>query len=85
MDSYRALVLRPDWEKAYYRCAESWVQLGCLHMALSINSSGCENCQEKSELERQQGEIVAAITAQGRYNALPLPLPLLSFPPLLPY
>ena len=41
-------------------------QVGCLHVAMVINAAGCENCREKSELEKQRKEIQVAVATQGR-------------------
>lgn len=66
VDSYRALVLRPDWEKPYYRCAEAWLRLGDVNTAVAMNKSGREACSERADLERQYKEIQDLITA-ARY------------------
>ena len=66
VDSYRALVLRTEWEKPYYRCAESWLSLGNLSIALSVNVAGCDSCSMNTDLLRQRSEILAAMKAQGR-------------------
>ena len=66
VDSYRALVLRPDWEKPYYRCSESWMLLGNPTMALQVNGMGCDMCSVNSELCKQKSEILAAMeTTEG--------------------
>lgn len=57
LDSYRALVLKPSWEKPYYRCAESLCKLGDLATALTINSAGRSMCEQQGELERQHSEL----------------------------
>ena len=67
VDSYRALVLRPDWEKPYYRCAEAWLRLGDVNTAVAVNKSGREACSERADLERQYKEIQDLITA-ARYR-----------------
>ena len=63
VDSYRALVLRPDWEKPYYRCAEAWLRLGDVNTAVAVNKSGREACSDRADLERQYKEIQDLITA----------------------
>lgn len=40
LDSYRALTLRPTWEKPYYRCAEAWHRMGEVAFAMAINKQG---------------------------------------------
>ena len=67
VDSYRALVLRPDWEKPYYRCAEAWLRLGDVNTAVAVNKSGREACSERVDLERQYKEVQDLITA-ARYG-----------------
>ena len=57
LDSYRALVLKPSWEKPYYRCAESLCKLGDLATALTINSAGRSMCELQGDLERQHSEL----------------------------
>jgi hypothetical protein len=57
LDSYRALVLKPSWEKPYYRCAESLCKLGDLATALTINTTGRSMCEQQGELERQHSEL----------------------------
>ena len=61
VDSYRALVLKPDWEKPYYRCSEGWMLLGNHTTALQVNGMGCELCTSTSDLLRQKGEIMVAM------------------------
>ena len=61
VDSYRALVLRPSWSKAYYRCAEAWSRLGRLSEALAINITGLAQCEGSSELQIQSVELKAAL------------------------
>ena len=57
LDSYRALVLKPTWDKPYYRCAESLGKLGDVSIALSINERGRKACDKKDDLERQYTEF----------------------------
>ena len=64
MDSYRALVLKPEWEKAYYRCAEAWIKLGNIPAAVSVNHSGQRLCIEHSDLDRQLKELQGQNTAE---------------------
>lgn len=40
IDSYRALVLHPTWEKPYYRCAEALHRLGEMTYAIEVNELG---------------------------------------------
>ena len=61
MDSYRAMVLRPEWEKAYYRCAEAWGKLGNWQMAREVSLSGTSQCDSRTELDRQLREIHAGL------------------------
>ena len=61
VDSYRALVLRPDWEKPYYRCSELWMLLGNHTVALQVNGIGCDMCSMNSDLHKQKSEIQAAM------------------------
>lgn len=61
VDSYRALVLKPQWGKPYYRCSQSWMLLGNHSTALSINGVGCEKCSSNSDLQKQRREIQAAL------------------------
>ncbi len=56
------MVLRENWEKAYYRCADAWSKLGEMGRALSINERGQRMCRDKADLERQSKEIQAART-----------------------
>ena len=65
VDSYRALVLRPSWEKAYYRCAEAWAKMGELPEALAINQAGLRACSEHPDLVKQLRELQGIIS--GRY------------------
>lgn len=58
LDSYRSLVLKPTWEKAYYRCAESLSKLNDLEAAFSINKIGRDMCEQKADLERQYMELL---------------------------
>ena len=67
MDSYRAIVLRPDWEKPYYRCSEAWLLLGNHATALKINEMGCERCNLKADLSRQRSDIVTAMEREERW------------------
>ena len=60
VDSYRALVLRPEWEKPYYRCSEAWLLLGNHSVALAVNGMGCDMCLLNSGLQKQRTEILAA-------------------------
>ena len=46
-------MLKPGWEKAYYRCAEAWGKLGEPAMALTINKEGVRECSEAGDLSRQ--------------------------------
>ena len=66
VDSYRALVLKPDWGKPYYRCTEAWMLLGNLTMAKQMNVLGCEMCPMNSDLSRQKNEIMIAVEKQER-------------------
>ena len=50
-------MLKPSWEKPYYRCAESLCKLGDLATALTINSAGRSMCEQQGELERQHLEL----------------------------
>ena len=50
-------MLKPSWEKPYYRCAESLYKLGDLATALTINSAGRSMCEQQGDLERQQSEL----------------------------
>lgn len=67
VDSYRALVLKPEWEKPYYRCAEAWIKLGDINNALTVNVSGRTACSERADLDKQYKEIQTLITA-ARYR-----------------
>ena len=53
MDSFRALVLCPTWEKPYYRCAEAWHRLGKLTFAVEINKEGQVLAKSSAELQSQ--------------------------------
>lgn len=50
-------MLKPSWEKPYYRCAESLCKLGDLSTAVTINSAGRSMCETLGDLERQQAEL----------------------------
>lgn len=50
-------MLKPSWEKAYYRCAESLCKLGDLATAMTINSAGRSMCEQQGDLERQYTEL----------------------------
>jgi hypothetical protein len=66
VDSFRALVLRPDWEKPYHRCSEAWLALGNHSLALKMNNMGRDVCSTTSELSRQNEQILVAMeTAKG--------------------
>lgn len=51
-------MLKPTWEKPYYRCAESLCKLGDLERALTINNLGRSLCEKLDELERQYAELL---------------------------
>ena len=53
IDSYRALVLYPTWEKPYYRCAEAWHKLGELSLAIDVNELGQILASSSAELHSQ--------------------------------
>ncbi len=57
LDSYRAVVLRSGWEKAYYRCSEAWAKLGEPKVALIINREGLRECIESGDLHKQSAEL----------------------------
>ena len=61
VDSYRAMVLRPSWEKAYYRCAEAWSKLGDFPQALEVSRSGTAQCDSRTDLDRQLRDIYAGL------------------------
>ena len=63
MDSYRALVLKPEWEKPYFRCAEAWIKLGEIGNALTVNVSGRTTCSERADLDKQYKELQTLLTA----------------------
>ena len=66
MDSFRALVLKPDWEKPYHHCSEAWLALGNHSLALKMNNIGRDVCSTTSELSRQNEQILVAMeTAKG--------------------
>lgn len=50
-------MLKPTWEKAYYRCAESFSKLGDIDTALCINSMARSQCEQLGDLERQHTEL----------------------------
>lgn len=60
VDGFRAVVLREDWHKAYYRCADAWNKLGSLNKALAINERGRRMCSERADLDKQWKELQAA-------------------------
>ena len=53
MDSFRALVLDPKWEKPYYRCAEAWHRLGKITFAIEINEQGQRLASSYADLHSQ--------------------------------
>jgi len=53
VDSYRALVLDPTWEKPYYRCAEAWHRLGEITFAIDINEQGQLLAKSSADLHSQ--------------------------------
>ena len=53
MDSYRALVLDPTWEKPYYRCAEAWHRMGDIAHAVEINKQGQKHAKTSADLNSQ--------------------------------
>ena len=53
------MVLRPGWEKAYYRCSEAWAKLGEPEMALEINKEGIKECREVEDLSKQTADLKA--------------------------
>lgn len=50
-------MLKPTWEKAYYRCAESFRKLGDIDTALRINSIARSQCEQLGDLVRQYTEL----------------------------
>ncbi len=50
-------MLRPGWEKAYYRCAEAWNKLGEQDIAIAINTEGLRECSDTDDLYRQSTEL----------------------------
>ena len=66
VDSFRALVLRPEWEKPYYRCSEAWLSLGNHSLALKMNKLGRDLCSSTSELCRQNEQIMVAMENSKR-------------------
>lgn len=53
VDSFRALVLHPTWEKPYYRCAEAWHRLGEITFAVEINELGQILASSSADLSSQ--------------------------------
>ena len=53
LDSYRALTLRPTWEKPYYRCAEAWHRMGEVAFAMAINKQGQALASTYADLSTQ--------------------------------
>ena len=53
VDSYRALVLHPTWEKPYYRCADAWHRLGEITFAVEINEQGRSLAASSADLRSQ--------------------------------
>lgn len=66
VDSFRSLVLSPDWEKPYYRCCQAWMLLGNHAVALKLNSMGQDMCKSTSDLCRQKEEILVAMENSQR-------------------
>lgn len=64
MDSYRALVLHPTWEKPYYRCAEAWHRLGEITFAIEINEQGQLLASSSADLSSQLHSFTGLDTAK---------------------
>ena len=64
IDSYRALVLHPTWEKPYYRCAEAWHRLGEISHAIDINDQGQVLCSSSVDLVSQINSFRASKSAR---------------------
>lgn len=58
-------MLRPSWEKAYYRCAEAWAKMGELPEALAINQAGLRACSEHPDLVKQLRELQGIISGSA--------------------
>ena len=65
VDSFRALVLYPIWEKPYYRCAEAWHLLGDLSHAIEINLQGQVRCSSNTHLRSQLSVFIGG--PESRY------------------
>ena len=60
VDSYRALILHPTWEKPYYRCAEAWHRLGEISVAIGVNSRGRVLASSCADLNSQLNSFTNA-------------------------
>jgi tetratricopeptide (TPR) repeat protein len=57
IDSQRAYVLKPDYDKAYYRCAEAWLRMGEIRYAAIISQMAAKICRYSSDLVKQLRDI----------------------------
>ena len=57
-------MLRPVWEKAYFRCAEAWAKMGEVSEALAINQAGLRACSDHSDLEKQLRELQGIVSGR---------------------